>query len=314
LSITRRTSDFQWRESGHRYRAVSGADAESDVLLEADFVSALVQAGQIDKKAGDLREAAVATSISIAGQAPSIPRGSTLRRCCGIWLRQPGDRPRALPEARVCVRGNGGGGIYRRKMILDIAVDGEFFDADFFVYREDADVAWRAQLLGWRCTYRTRVLPCAACCRETGALPSAINMHSVKNRFLMRIKNITPACTGGTWCPSHSAISWCSGVAWCASNHRCARSGMCWGTETDSCQRREIMAAAGDRRIHRFLVQLRSGQFAGESGREAAPASCPAHDIAAANRQPLAAPHLHAHRHRWHASIPARYGGLKPRN
>ena len=32
-------------------------------------------------------------------------------------------------------------------------MDGEFFDPDFFVYREDADVAWRAMLLGWRCIY-----------------------------------------------------------------------------------------------------------------------------------------------------------------
>ena len=38
-------------------------------------------------------------------------------------------------------------------MIDDIAMNGEFFDPDFFVYREDADVAWRAQLLGWRCMY-----------------------------------------------------------------------------------------------------------------------------------------------------------------
>ena len=33
------------------------------------------------------------------------------------------------------------------------SIDGDFFDPDFFVYREDADVAWRAQLLGWRCIY-----------------------------------------------------------------------------------------------------------------------------------------------------------------
>ncbi len=43
--------------------------------------------------------------------------------------------------------------LYRRQMIEDVSVDGEFFDPDFFVYREDADVAWRAQLLGWRCIY-----------------------------------------------------------------------------------------------------------------------------------------------------------------
>ena len=84
--------------------------------------------------------------------------------------------------------------LYRREMIEDISLDGEFFDPDFFVYREDADVAWRAQLMGWRCLYtpyargyhvRT-VLP-----GNRRALPAVINMHSVKNRFLMRIKNMT---------------------------------------------------------------------------------------------------------------------------
>jgi GT2 family glycosyltransferase len=71
---------------------------------------------------------------------------------------------------------------------------GEFFDSDFFVYREDADVAWRAQLMGWRCLYTPQargyhvraVLP-----GNRRALPAEINMHSVKNRFLMRIKNMT---------------------------------------------------------------------------------------------------------------------------
>jgi GT2 family glycosyltransferase len=84
--------------------------------------------------------------------------------------------------------------LYRREMIDDISVNGEFFDPDFFVYREDADVAWRAQLFGWRCIYTPHargyhvrnVLP-----GNRRALPAAINMHSVKNRFLMRLKNIT---------------------------------------------------------------------------------------------------------------------------
>ncbi|MCX6623514.1 MAG: glycosyltransferase family 2 protein, partial [Acidobacteria bacterium] len=50
------------------------------------------------------------------------------------------------------------------------------------------------QLLSWRCIYTPHargyhvrnVLP-----GNRRALPPAINMHSVKNRFLMRIKNIT---------------------------------------------------------------------------------------------------------------------------
>jgi len=82
--------------------------------------------------------------------------------------------------------------LYRRAMIEDVSVEGEFFDEAFFAYREDADVAWRAQLLGWDCLYVPaalgyhvrRVLPS----RRAG-VPATLNRHSVKNRFLMRIKN-----------------------------------------------------------------------------------------------------------------------------
>ena len=84
---------------------------------------------------------------------------------------------------------------YRREMIEDISVDGEFFDSDFFTYREDADVAWRAQLFGWKCVYDPTA--CGYHVRKLRPgmrrqLAPEINMHSVKNRFLMRIKNITP--------------------------------------------------------------------------------------------------------------------------
>jgi GT2 family glycosyltransferase len=84
--------------------------------------------------------------------------------------------------------------LYRRAMIDDISIDEEFFDNDFFAYREDADVAWRAQLMGWRCVYAPyargyhvrKALP-----GNRRALPAFINMHSVKNRFLLRMKNMT---------------------------------------------------------------------------------------------------------------------------
>ena len=83
---------------------------------------------------------------------------------------------------------------YRRKMIEDISVDNEFFDPDFFTYREDADVAWRAQLLGWKCLYDPNASGYHVRKLRPGMrrfLPPEINMHSVKNRFLMRLKNIT---------------------------------------------------------------------------------------------------------------------------
>jgi GT2 family glycosyltransferase len=86
--------------------------------------------------------------------------------------------------------------LYRRAMIDDVSVEGEFFDAAFFAYREDADVAWRAQLLGWDCLYVPtalgyhvrRVLP-----ERRADVPAMLNRHSVKNRFLMRVKNADAA-------------------------------------------------------------------------------------------------------------------------
>jgi GT2 family glycosyltransferase len=89
-------------------------------------------------------------------------------------------------------------------MVEDVSVDGEFFDEDFFFSREDADVSWRAQLLGWKCLYTPnavgyhvrRVFP-----GVRQRLPEAINRHSVKNRFLMRLKNSSLSLYLRNWIP-----------------------------------------------------------------------------------------------------------------
>ena len=84
--------------------------------------------------------------------------------------------------------------LYRLQALDDVAINGQYFDEDFFAYREDADLAWRCRLLGWNSIYvpaavaqhRRRVTP-----ERRSKLPKAINRHSVKNRFLLRINNIT---------------------------------------------------------------------------------------------------------------------------
>ena len=90
---------------------------------------------------------------------------------------------------------SGAAAMYRRKALEDVAIDGgQYFDEDFFAYREDADLAWRCRLLGWTSIYvptavgrhRRRVTP-----ERRRKLPKEINYHSVKNRFLLRINNIT---------------------------------------------------------------------------------------------------------------------------
>jgi len=176
-----------------------------DVLLEPNFIAALVEAAQIDPKVGsvcgklltiratfDLPEQQLvdSTGIYFTPMLRHLDRGS-----------QEVDNGHYLNFEYV-FGATAAAALYRRRMIEDIAIDGEFFDPDFFVYREDADVAWRAQLMGWRCIYTPNargyhvrnVLP-----GNRRALPPEINMHSVKNRFLMRIKNMTPDLYRRNW-------------------------------------------------------------------------------------------------------------------
>ena len=87
---------------------------------------------------------------------------------------------------------SGAAAMYRADFLRDVAIDGEVFDEDFFAFREDADLAWRGRLFGWRAVcvpdarahHVRRVTP-----GVRGDLPASVNMHSVKNRFLLRLKN-----------------------------------------------------------------------------------------------------------------------------
>lgn len=168
-----------------------------DVLLLPGFIQALVKAGEIDPKTGTV--CGKLLTIKSSFDLPDKP----LVDSTGIYFTptlrhldrgsQEVDNGHYLRNEYV-FGATAAAALYRREMIEDISIEGEFFDPDFFVYREDADVAWRAQLLGWRCIYTPdargyhvrNVLP-----GNRRALPAAINMHSVKNRFLMRLKNIT---------------------------------------------------------------------------------------------------------------------------
>src|SRR5271169_3860787 len=181
--------------------ALSGAEwvltLNPDVLLLQGFIEALVSAGGLDSRVGTV--CGKLLTMTAGFDFPEEP----LVDSTGIYF---------TPNLRHLDRGslevdNGhfrnyeyvfgataAAALYRREMIEDISIWGEFFDADFFVYREDADVAWRAQLMGWKCLYAPyargyhvrNALP-----GNRRVLPAVINMHSVKNRFLLRMKNMT---------------------------------------------------------------------------------------------------------------------------
>ena len=83
----------------------------------------------------------------------------------------------------------GAAAIYKREMLEDVAVDGEFFDEDFFAFWEDLDLDWRAQMRGWRCVFE----PAAVAYHRRGGTgyrkSVLVETHNYKNRYLMMMKN-----------------------------------------------------------------------------------------------------------------------------
>ena len=168
-----------------------------DVVLEPGFIQQLVRAGEGDSRIGTVCGKLLSMGADYTRPNPPVIDSTGMYftpelRHFDRGSRQPDQG--FYDKAEYVFGATGAAALYRRTMIHDVSIMGEFFDEDFFAYREDADLAWRAQLLGWRCLYTPAavgfhvrsVLP-----SNRGRLSPVINMHSVKNRFLMRIKNAT---------------------------------------------------------------------------------------------------------------------------
>jgi GT2 family glycosyltransferase len=87
---------------------------------------------------------------------------------------------------------SGAAALYKRAMVEDISIDGEFFDADFFAYKEDVDVAWRAQLLGWKAYYEPKAIATHERGWKSGGRkkqPVFVRRLSYINRYKMMVKN-----------------------------------------------------------------------------------------------------------------------------
>jgi GT2 family glycosyltransferase len=82
--------------------------------------------------------------------------------------------------------------VYRRETLEDCALDGEVFDENMPGWGCDADLAWRARLLGWRALYEPRAVVhhIRTYSPTTRAHTSARDRRTqFRNRYLMIAKN-----------------------------------------------------------------------------------------------------------------------------
>jgi len=98
---------------------------------------------------------------------------------------------------------SGAAPIFRRQALEDVAMNGQFFDEDFFSYKEDVDLAYRLRWRGWQAWkmpsaigYHDRSVAGAARKMTNNQIAMArkqkskfANFHSYRNHWYMLIKN-----------------------------------------------------------------------------------------------------------------------------
>ncbi|MFA7662318.1 MAG: glycosyltransferase family 2 protein [Patescibacteria group bacterium] len=93
---------------------------------------------------------------------------------------------------------SGAAPIYRRQALESIKLDGQYFDEDFFMYKEDVDLAFRLHFAGWQAfmisnakAYHDRSLKSDANLVQNRQQRSAFgNYYSYRNHLFVLLKNV----------------------------------------------------------------------------------------------------------------------------
>lgn len=168
----------------------------ADLVLDPAFLERLLE--EAEKPAH--REIAAFTGKILRAEGAELAPTQTLDTV-GIRMTRSGrhfDVGASLPDDGRYDRPaevfgiSGCAALYRTAALADVKISTGVFDDDFFVYREDVDLAWRLRGRGWRALcvpaarawHRRRNLP-----ERRREMSPLANLHSVKNRFLLRVNN-----------------------------------------------------------------------------------------------------------------------------
>lgn len=78
--------------------------------------------------------------------------------------------------------------LYKREMLEDIKILGEYFDNDFFLLLEDFDLAWRAKNLGWQAIYAPEAI-CYHIRNISVTRTEYLRYLCFRNRYFLMLKN-----------------------------------------------------------------------------------------------------------------------------
>ena len=161
-----------------------------DVVLEKTFVEEMVNAIETDKQIG-----------WVAGKMLKLTNGGKSKKidCLGHHMlksRYARELDYSKPftwndyaKRQFVFGASACAALYRKEMLHDIALNGEYFDEDFFAYFEDVDLDWRAQHRNWKCLYTPQAIGYHVRYGTNLIKNKQIAAYYLSNRIFMMIKN-----------------------------------------------------------------------------------------------------------------------------
>ncbi len=140
----------------------------------------------------------------------------------GVWQKDEGQFDREEDVFSAC----GGAAVYRRAMLDQIGL----LDDDFFFSLEDIDLAWRAQLTGWRCLYTPRAIVYHHLSATGGGVTASY--YDGRNLIFVLVKNYPAALWrvyGGRVVRAQARLAWEALRAWRGAAARARLRGMLAG-------------------------------------------------------------------------------------
>jgi GT2 family glycosyltransferase len=183
-----------------------------DVVLEPDYIEKQVTILKKDPKIAAVQGKLLRYDFSKMEKLETIDSAGIAayrnRRFIDIGQTEE-DAPKFNQEGEVFAVT--GAALFARKTALaEIAPTGEYFDEDFFAYKEDIDLCWRLRNLGWSCYYQPSAVAYhgrTSAKAPSGSLKSVIKHQlkkpeyvrklSPRNQLMMQLKNET----NGTYWP-----------------------------------------------------------------------------------------------------------------
>jgi len=175
-----------------------------DVILENGFVREAVEIFKKDRKIASVQGKLLRWNLGLSTIIDTT--GLVIFKNRRIINREQGQIDQGQFENREEIFGaDGAAPVYRREALEDVKIKEEYFDEDFFCYKEDVDLAWRLRLRGWKAIYQPKSVAWHARTAGDSAAKGYLSIvrerlkinkfgkfHAFKNQRLMQLKNEQP--------------------------------------------------------------------------------------------------------------------------